>query len=364
MADSKRVFIFGAGFSRPAGMPLANGLLKPLIDKLDPEDVEMRQWLEGMRDRMAWLSGNSAGSTAFPLNIEEVFHYAYFDGEAFRLKQHLSRVGRGDGPGTAWTQAESIDAWLSYLEEDLRDVIFECDEKCDLAPIARWAKTVRDQDAVLTFNYDTLVERALLQEGKAWNHGTGLGRDTGVPVAKLHGSIDWIVAHRCETPPNRDLLFDKTNENRSDGRTGHVEDDYRLWRCRTREQLRTWITRRHVQSVPKGARAREIGIAGLGAYKELHKIPGLGQVWSRGMGTLYAADRAVVVGFSMSDFDAMAKMQFADVARARLAEKRPLEVFVIDPCGDKAAQDRFRSVFRSVDFACKRHEDFDWSSVA
>lgn len=168
------------------------------------------------------------------------------------------------------------------------------------------------------------------------------------------------MAHRKESFSKLDLLFDKKNSNRPDGQTGHVEDDYRLWRCRTPEQLRNWIEGRDLQMVADGASPRTVGIAGLGAYKELQRIPGLGHVWTLGMRALYQADVAIVVGFSMSDFDAMAQMQFAEAARARKAESRPLRVIVVDPFVDQAAKDRFRRVFRTVDFIEKGHEQFDW----
>ena len=99
-------------------------------------------------------------------------------------------VGRGDGPGTPWNQAEVVAAWLSYLEDALRDVILKKDNESDLTPITRWAQAVNERDVMLTFNYDTLVERSLAGLGKAWNHGTGCENDSGVPVCKLHGSID------------------------------------------------------------------------------------------------------------------------------------------------------------------------------
>ena len=357
---SKRVFIFGAGFSKPAGIPLATELLPLLNAKLELD--EMREWLDGLQERLTWLDGHDQQPMSFVLNIEQVFHYAHFDIEVFRLQQHLSPVGRGDGE-TPWNQAESVKAWLSYLEDALRDVIFEADDKSDLAPISRWAKVVNEQDAVLTFNYDTLVERALASESKAWNHGTGRDEDEGIPVYKLHGSIDWIVAHRSESLSILDLLFDKENANRSKENTGSVEDDYRLWRCRTREQLAKWIDGRILQRVGLGASPRTVGIAGLGAYKELWQFPGLGYVWSRGMRALYQADLAVVVGFSMSDFDAMAQMQFAEVARARKRENRPLRVRVIDSGLNGAIEDRFRRVFRSVDCEKKAHEAYDWSEL-
>ena len=359
MAHTKRVFIFGAGFSKPAGMPLATELLPLLQQELELGD--MREWLDGLSERLAWLSGSDQQADSFTLNIEQVFHYAHFDIEVHRLKQHLAPVGRQDGPGTPWNDAESITAWLSYLENALRDVIVETEGQANPAPIMRWAETLDTGDTVVTFNYDTLVETALTKLRRTWNHGTGREGDGGIAVCKLHGSIDWIVAHRCESFPELDLLFEKENANRSNQDTGHVEDDCRLWRCRSRDQLHQWISGRALQRVPKRASSRTVGIAGLGTYKQLHQIPGLCPVWANGMRALYEADVAVVVGFSMSDFDAMAQMQFAEVARTRHSEGRPLQVTVIDPCVNDAAKERFNRVFRSVEFVSSRHEDVDWA---
>jgi hypothetical protein len=107
-----------------------------------------------------------------------------------------------------------------------------------------------------------------------------------------------------------------------------------------------------------------VGIAGLGAYKQLHQIPGLGFVWKEATNALYGADCAVVVGFSMSDFDAMSQMRFADIARIRHDENRNLQVVVVDPGIDdnEYAKIRFRRVFREVEFAPKRHEEFEWDN--
>ncbi|RJP35493.1 MAG: hypothetical protein C4527_00090 [Candidatus Omnitrophota bacterium] len=363
MIPTKRVFILGAGFSKPAGMPLATELFSHLVQKrvTDDENDEMGEWLEGLAERLAWLAGNDRKTDSFNMNIEEVFHCANFDIEVFRLSQHLTPVGRQDGPGTPWNVAESIEYWLSYLEYVLCDVILKKENRADLAPIIRWAETIDTGDAVITFNYDTLVERTLTELGKTFNHGMGRENDDGIAVFKLHGSIDWIVAHRAESFSKLDLLFEKKNMNQSEQNTGHVEDDYRLWRCRTRDQLQKWISGRDLQFVQKGASPKTVGIAGLGSYKQLHQIPGLGQVWTSGMRSLYQADVGIVVGFSMSDFDAMAQMQFAGVARKRWKEKRPLPVIVIDPFLNEKTKERYCRVFRSVDFNCSGHETVDWN---
>jgi hypothetical protein len=79
------------------------------------------------------------------------------------------------------------------------------------------------------------------------------------------------------------------------------------------------------------------------------------------MRALYAADSAVVVGFSMSDFDAMSQMQFAQVARKRQEESRPLRIKVIDPVINEDSEVRFRRVFRHVDFDKCYHENIEWN---
>lgn len=358
MARKKRAFIFGAGFSKPAGMPMATELIPLLEDRLDLD--EMRKWLRGVRERLEWLSGRDPRTGGLRLNIEEVFHYAHFDIEVHRLRQHLEPVGRYDGPGTAWNLADSISAWLTYLERDLCDVIWEAERRADLSPITRWAATIADGDSVLTFNYDTLVERALSDVAKAWNHGFA-GMIDGIGVFKLHGSIDWLVAHRQAQFSKLDLLFDKANSNRLDRTTGHIEDDCRLWRCRTKEQLHDWLAGRDGQSTPEQTSPTTVGIAGLGAYKQLHQIPGLGRVWTEAMRALHEADQVVVVGFSMSNFDAMAQLQFGDVVRRRQLERRSLNVTVVDPFADEAVRDRFTRVFRAVRFINCPHETIDWA---
>jgi hypothetical protein len=353
-----RVFILGAGFSKAAGMPLATELLEPIARRL--ELAEMEGWLTRLSERLAWLQ-DAAVDSPFKMNIEQVFHFAHFDAETHKLLQHLEPVGRHDGPGTAWHQAHAIDAWLSYLERELRDVIVDSQSRADTRSVDRWAASITDSDAILTFNYDILVEQSLSKHGKKWNHGTTADEQQGYCVCKLHGSIDWVVAHREQPITIFDLIFDKVNENRGDDRTGHIEDDYVLRRCRDVGQLRDWMNGRHGQLLPVGAASASVGIAGLGTYKPLHYIPGLGIVWKRGMQALYEADSAIVIGFSMSDFDAMAQPHFGDVARARHSEGRPLPVTVVDPFLGEEGRARFQRVFRTVEFVDKPHEEVDWS---
>ncbi len=95
----------------------------------------------------------------------------------------------------------------------------------------------------------------------------------------------------------------------------------------------------------------------------MHQIPGLGHVWHKTMKKLFEADCAIIVGFSLSEFDAMAQMQFAEVARIRKAEGRPLNVIVVDPglATNELAKNRFRRVFHEVEFVPESHDEIDWN---
>jgi hypothetical protein len=54
MKDGKRVFVVGAEFSKAAELPLATKLLPLIAEQLYFDDV--RDWLDGLRERIAWLS--------------------------------------------------------------------------------------------------------------------------------------------------------------------------------------------------------------------------------------------------------------------------------------------------------------------
>jgi len=105
-------------------------------------------------------------------------------------------------------------------------------------------------------------------------------------------------------------------------------------------------------------------IAGLGSYKLLENLPGLGWVWRNAMRSIAQAEEIYVIGFSLSPFDTMARLHFAGVMCKR-AEKGnlPKVITLIDPnaCENKS---NFRSVFgpdvpiRAIE---QHAEDVDWA---
>src|SRR5262245_9894092 len=104
--NTNRVFMLGAGFSKPAGMPLATELLPLLTTQLQHD--EMREWLENLGQRLAWLSGTDKKTSSVTLNIEQVFHHANFEIEAHRLRQHMAPVVRMAQPQPGIQPTQSV----------------------------------------------------------------------------------------------------------------------------------------------------------------------------------------------------------------------------------------------------------------
>ncbi len=251
-----------------------------------------------------------AAESTDELNVEEFFHYANFDMERWKMSQQLSPVGRVFGPGTPYQKVEMIDFILREMESELANVIWSEQQRCEerLDPITKLASHLRVGDAIVTFNYDTLVETALTQLGIAWHHGLDDMKSDPyrVVVLKMHGSIDWLLMPRSKGNSSKHLLlFSKQDANVEYGHEPPPEEGeyhWELWRVRDRDNLATEIEKQ------TGLSYFPIrpGIAGLGAYKPLGNLPGSEMVWQRAGGALREADEVYVIGFSLSPFDAMA----------------------------------------------------------
>jgi hypothetical protein len=175
----------------------------------------------------------------------------------------------------------------------------------------------------------------------------------------MHGSIDWV---KIERNPNGyfsnkcNLLFRKENNNLKHTKKTVVdeEDACDLVRVTDRECLRKQIEDRDFQKELKFP-----GIAGLGTYKPLHKIPGLAVSWANGCKALRNANEIIAIGFSLSPFDGMARLQFASAMLAK--EHRKPKVRVVDP-NASILKSNFESVFGKVEVIETEWEKLDWTN--
>lgn len=369
-----RVFIFGAGFSKPAQMPDARELTRLLLEKGHYRDnAEFKRWIDDFQQRLANLeSGAHANERLLP-NIEQLFDYAQFDRELFLMRQQELPVGRRWGV-TFDQNAESIAAWLSFMQDDLVDVLLSAQQDAAQENLDPFVAQLRPGDIVVTFNYDTLLEARIEASGKSWSHGFEVEPSADVVVLKLHGSLDWWMWHRDRLNGGRlknrkfekfTLLFEKVDRNMdwnnaSPAEKVHADYEYQfvLLRANSLDVVRSCNEQR--TGVSPGEPPQP-GLGGLGAHKPLHRLVGSGAVWGRAFGALKKADEIYIVGWSCSPYDAMARFHFASVMRLR--ESLPSRMIVVDPNAD-GILGRLSAVFgRGLTPASKCSEDLDWADI-
>lgn len=360
--SSKRVFILGAGFSKMAGMPLATDLTNHLGGKFQEDDLkDAMEWLGYLQQRIEWLGdGKSKG-----INIEEVFDLAQFDIELWKMKQQLCHLGRNYGD-TPQQNAEGIEAWLSYMEDDLRDVIWKEQKKAKLDQIKKFSTHLNPDDVVLTFNYDTLLEKSLEQQNNKWQYGFEQEKGSGVKILKMHGSINWIMVRRDQKDNfGYPLLFEKTDINVEDHgakASNEIEYNYVLLRV-PNDKLSNRIENRDLQL---GSKQYEIAIAGLGRYKPLSELVGSGEIWNNAIRALRNCEQIYIIGFSLSPFDTMARLHFGGVMMERSKVKKiglP-QITLIDPIAGEL-KSNFKKVFgcsASINVIEQKGEEVDWST--
>lgn len=374
-APPKRVFILGAGFSKPCGMPLATELTDALLARGHlPRNEDFAAWVADIRERITALNARTDPPASTSVNIEQLFDYAEFDRELWMMRQHMCPVGRNAGE-TSYAKAERISAWLGYLEEDLFDALLKKQGAADVAPIKSLVSRMIGSDIALSFNYDTLLESALAGIGSAWSHGFENETSGGPAVLKLHGSIDWWMFPRNRVPPQEkwSLLFEKADEDRdaheldtadaadADRDEPKLEWEYRFLLYRS-ANLQLAKSANEAFTLASMGRPPRPGLAGLGAHKPLHRLVGSGVVWANAFRALEGADEIYVIGWSASPYDMMARFHFASLLLGT-REKAPRRIVVIDPnvgrqYGNYAAifGDKLETIAKGV-------EDVDWSVV-
>lgn len=207
------VWILGAGFSRPLGGPLLNDMLTPAsIDRVraafpnsdypllhDPVDHILRAY----RNYGPASAGNIHWGHAeeFLEFLDAAARAVEDQGDGAPLaKLHRQLVGSPVMANrlktvitpkmTAQLARRLMAAECSYFYVDV-DTTFE-----KWQPYRRWVGLLEEGDAIVTFNYDTVVEKTIeapdvvadklrvIVPGESLTPGC-------IPLLKLHGSLDW-----------------------------------------------------------------------------------------------------------------------------------------------------------------------------
>lgn len=201
------VFILGAGFSKPAGLPLGNELFGEII-----RYAKLRGLYENIlqADIATFLEytheANGEYLSEEQINFEEFI--SYLDIEHF-LRLRGSDHWSNEGNRSQLVIRNLIGLSLYLRQESIKDEAFSLYEN--------FVNRLEPGDWVFTFNYDTILEGAFKKQNipyrlfqtryknlSFYGGEVDSDRDNEIVLLKMHGSIDWF--DKSHYLRNRDYL--------------------------------------------------------------------------------------------------------------------------------------------------------------
>ena len=190
----------------------------------------------------------------------------------------------------------------------------------------RLTNLIRENDTVISYNYDMLIDHALLLAGKInensyllpfsrvcendeWRKPTS--SLTSVKLIKLHGSLSWLFCNKCSS-----LFCYLKRKAREDHFTKIID----------------WCPYCHSADV------EYILIPPI--LHKAYKQPGISRIWDVAREELRSASRIVIIGYSMPQTDFRSELLFR---RGRPHNDVPVDI--VNP--DRRVVDRFRLVLES-----------------
>ena len=175
--SANRVFLMGAGASKACGLPLTNELLPTVLPSLKTKSLRKR-----VTEFAKYLYPYFKSSWGNYPNLEELLSlmdvYVEFSSKiksSHKFEPDEVEQLKNDLLG-------AITASLSDLTEKIN---------IERTQFFHLGKILRPGDAVVTFNWDLLVEKALTEIGQDWNYEL---KEGAISLLKPHGSIDWFDA--------------------------------------------------------------------------------------------------------------------------------------------------------------------------
>jgi hypothetical protein len=312
MAD--RVFVLGSGFSASMGVPTLEDLFPKIIEHGErPGEND----IEGVRRGLEMLYPTFLPNETYP-----------------PFEEFLSLVRAAQGfaeeapfPGGFW---EDIERSALRLLTDYMGTITRVAESATL--LNAFFDRLRTGDVVITFNWDSLIERASRHASRETRNLSLTGRTTcGLGLLKLHGSLSW-----ARVPEQ----FQHANPHS----VSWLSDQERI--CRTRDH--TYYDLWDSLDIPPYIIPPLFG-------KEIDDSEFMRQLWSEAFSSLVEAEEITVIGYSLPDYDFLARTLLRSAIRAREGRGRT-GYRVVDPNAD--IERRYaEKVSQNLDFVCARFDN-------
>lgn len=297
-----RVFVLGAGASYGAGFPLANDLFSRIYERLSPD--AQRDLDRAVRYFYPFSKPTRSTSVSLRrVNIEELM-------SLLDAAEEFNEIL----PTTFMTPVE-LRKLRTHLLHSLVDLFRELQDRAEKASkyigyVEAFVSKLRGADTIITFNWDTLVERQISQDGRFQPDYCPRGSSaSGLPVLKLHGSVDWYhgaeLASRAGMLPVHRQIF----------RTGSSRPS-----SRRRAQLASALP----FIVPPTF------------YKRLRGYSDLEEVWATAFDRLRTADEIFICGYRFPPEDLLARFLVRRAIRMNLLQrdrkgKDKLRLLIVNP---------------------------------
>jgi len=347
MAGSSRkiAYVLGAGFSygsnhaAPIGkhkvhMPLQLTLFEELcrfhyrkIDKLDRIAKAIRKYFNPNKYRAARRGGSSRHKDLFGLSVEEVV--TFFDEIVTNKKEGHLRID--SAAQELQTLTTELISYLSTNGNPGKNLLLKS-----------FAKRLVQTDVVITFNWDTILDRVLSNQTKyRWHPSWGYGRTVRkefsysarntptipkkyIRYLKLHGSINWL-AYKTNPEPRRVIA--------------------RGWHPGARDGDVVMMPPKMIKPEVWGRQAPGELAGGQGGNSELSEgfYP---RLWAEAEGQISRCRRLVFIGYSFPPADfAVSNMLRRAISTMKVATGRFPDVDIVDPNSSELAR-KFEQSFK------------------
>lgn len=348
MNGAKTTLILGAGATRGAikgyntngcrlNVPL-NGDFISIARKF--VRIPQKQTQKSKLDRLTGFIYDEIGwpkSKKTP-TMEEIFSMAY----TAKDFPEVYKSGRGRKPDSLREVQDFLDVLLAIFRA-VDDYIVNNTNRDNL--YRELVSLLEANDTIITLNYDTLLDRALLLRG--WNPQKHYGEDftrklkgtafrsckeeplRNVKLLKLHGSFNWFVKRSRDE--NLDIIFKKKpsqifwpNDMRWNEKKGYVR-----------------------QIIPP-------------LYGKFFSHTFWEDLWTTAFKEIVSSDRLIVIGCSLveTDFHLRAFLGRVKVIK-RNKNSRFKEVIIVDPDKEQRPQNNFKKVLRGCISRFKSMNSFE-----
>jgi hypothetical protein len=314
MRDLKnKVFILGAGASKPAGAPLINDFFATGIFHLT-HGTAFPDKLDNYKNFFAYLK-NKYG---FDINNPDPYKsdpFAFVENTKINIEQILSNIEEETSDGNKNMEdvrKEAVRFVFITLENAVK---YGSNNNCYPDFVKKKVDIFNDESTIITFNYEIMLERALPRG--CFSYGIDIDKDkiinfssyeksykNNLLLLKLHGSLNWAVCSLCK----KMYLFwsqryDDISKKKCEGCNANLEAVL---------IPPTRVKRNHL--------------------KNLRKVIGLEKLWKMAKEKIIFADEITIIGYSFGEYDYEATGLILNNVKDNI--KKPV-LYITDPNAEK-----------------------------